>query len=127
MGSEHPLASKRLGVEGAAILRRAARLNGTIVGERGFSPVVAAYLDRIEYDETGWAARVISPTTERPIVIADPAPFFGQPIFIHGAVRVEDVVSRWRAGDPIEEVAEDFRIPLEDVHEDFGTSLQLAA
>lgn len=47
----------------------------------------------------------------------DLARSFGQPIFIHGAIRVEDVLDRWYAGESIAEVAADFGVPAKDVED----------
>ncbi|MGD0715443.1 MAG: DUF433 domain-containing protein [Gaiellaceae bacterium] len=57
----------------------------------------------------------------------DPTRSFGQPIFIRGAARVENVVDRWRAGDPLVEVAEDFGVPTEDVEDILRVALPAAA
>lgn len=136
MGMEHALASHRLYSDGAVILfdyayqqgdDELAGLTEVVKQQRVFAPVVRAYLDRIEYARDGVAARVVSPTTERPIVIVDPARAFGQPIFIHGASRVEDVIDRWKAGDPLAEVAEDFGVPIEDVEDHLRVALPVAA
>lgn len=121
---EHALASKRLFTDGAVILydyaERDVELSGlteVVSRQQVFAPVVAEYLKRIEYAGDGWAARVVSPATPRPIFVADPLRSFGQPIFLDGAARVEDVVDRWRAGDPLTEVTADFGVAVEDVED----------
>ncbi len=40
---------------------------------------------------------------------------------------VEDVLDRWKAGDPLAEVAEDFGVPLEDVEDILRVALPVAA
>lgn len=135
IGLEHALASERLYTDGAVILydyagandEDLAGLTEVVSRQRVFSPVVREYLKRIEYAGDGWAARLMSPATARPVIVADPARSFGQPIFIHGAVRVEDVIDRWRAGDPLADVAEDFGVPAEDVEDVLRVALPLAA
>jgi uncharacterized protein (DUF433 family) len=102
-------------------------LTEVVSHQRVFAPVVTEYLKRIEYGGDGWAARLVSPATVRPLVIADPERSFGQPIFIHGGVRVEDVLDRWRAGDPLAETAEDFGVPVEDVEEILRVAIPAAA
>ena len=71
--------------------------------------------------------RVISPATERPVMVADPARSFGQPIFIRGAARVEDVLDRWRSGEALSSVADDFGVPVEDVEAALRVVLPAAA
>jgi uncharacterized protein (DUF433 family) len=126
IGLDHALASRRLYTDGAVILydyaeaEDAAELAGlteVVSRQRVFAPVVAEYLKRIQYGGDGWAIRLVSPATSRDVIVADPARSFGQPIFIRGAVRVEDVLDRWRAGDAMTEVAHDFGVPPEDVED----------
>ncbi len=136
IGIEYALASKRLYSDGAVILYdyadetgdvELAGLTEVVSRQRVFAPVVEEYLRRIEYASDGWAARLVSPATPRPIVVLDPERSFGQPIFIHGAARVENVLDRWRAGDPLAEVAEDFGVPTEDVEDILRVALPAAA
>lgn len=136
IGIEHALGSRRLYATGAAILfdyadarhdEELAGLTEVVSRQRVFAPVVREYLKRIDYARDGWAAKLVSPATSRAIVVVDPARSFGQPIFIHGAGRVEDVIDRWRAGDPIVEVAEDFGVPAEDVEDILRVALPAAA
>ena len=136
IGIEHALASQRLYTDGAVILydyadaksdAELAGLTEVVSRQRVFAPVVEEYLTRIEYATDGWAARLISPATPRPIVVVDPGRSFGQPIFIRGAARVENVIDRWRAGDPLVDVAEDFGVPTEDVEDILRVTLPVAA
>jgi uncharacterized protein (DUF433 family) len=136
LGLDHALASKRLYTDGAVILYDYAEtkqdhelggLTEVVSRQRVFAPVVEEYLKRIEYGRDGWAARLISPATRQPLVVVDPERSFGQPIFIHGAVRVEDVLDRWRAGEPLSDVAEDFGVPAEDVEDILRVALPAAA
>lgn len=136
IGIAHALASERLYTDGAVILfdyadadrdEALAGLTEVVSRQRVFAPVVEEYLRRIEYGADGWATKLVSPATPRPIVVVDPGRSFGQPIFLHGAGRVEDVVDRWRAGDPLAEVAEDFGVPAEDVEDILRVALPAAA
>ena len=135
IGLRHALASRRLYTDGAVILydyaetadEELAGLTQVVSRQRVFAPVVEQYLRRIEYADDGWAARLVSPATPRSVLLVDPERSFGQPIFIRGAVRVEDVIDRWRAGDSLAEVAEDFGVPVEDVEDVLRVTLPVAA
>jgi uncharacterized protein (DUF433 family) len=136
IGMDYALASRSLYTDGAVILfdyadaandDELAGLTEVVRRQRVFAPIVREYLKRIDYERDGWAARLISPATFRPIVVADPRRAFGQPIFISGASRVEDVIDRWKAGDPLVEVAEDFGVPAEDVEDILRVALPIAA
>ena len=133
IGIDHALASKRLYTDGAIILFDYAtsehddELTVVVTQQRVFSPVVEEYLQRIEHGPDGWAVRVASPVTSRPVVLVDPERAFGRPIFAHGAAPVESVVSRVKAGDPIAEVADDFGVPERDLREYLNAAVPLAA
>lgn len=134
LGLDHALGSKRLYTDGAEILYDYAtkedeeELRGlTIVRtrQRVFAPVIQDYLRRITYARDGWAQRLRLPVSKS--VIVDPNRAFGQPIFEKGAVRVEDVLDRFEAGDSLGDVAYDFDVSVEDVEEVVRVALKTAA
>jgi len=133
IGVDHALASRRLYTDGAVILFDYAEsehddeLTVVVTQQRVFSPIVEEYLQRIEHGRDGWAVRVASPVTARPIILVDPRRAFGQPIFVHGAAPVDSIVGRVKAGDPIAEVAEDFGVPEADVRDYLHAAVPLAA
>lgn len=136
IGFEHALASRRLYADGARVLFDYAEREGdtelagltvVISQQKVFAEVVRDYLTRIEYGADDWAERLVSPATRGRTVIVDPHRSFGQPIFAHGAVRVEDVIDRWRAGESIAAVAEDFGVPAEDVEDYLRVAVPVAA
>ena len=135
MGLEHALASKRLFTDGAELLFDYAESHGdkqlrllTVVrtNQRVFHDVIDQYLKLIAYED-GWAARVTLPITREPLLVADPQRAFGQPIFVHGAARLADVIGRIEAGEDERAVAEDFGVPLEDVRAALASPLRAAA
>lgn len=140
IGVEHALASKRLFTDGAELLydfeeSRAAEdirddLRQLVVvrsGQRVFAPVVAAYLKRITYARDGWARRVQLPAYDVARVVADPAVNFGQPYFVNGGVRVEDVLDRWYAGEALGDLADDYGVPAREIEDAVRVSKRRAA
>jgi uncharacterized protein (DUF433 family) len=126
IGLDHALASQRIYSDGAEILYDFAERYdedeiGTLVvvrsGQHVFRDVIADYLQRITYDEDGWARRLVLPITKRRLVAVDPWRGFGQPLFLHGGAPLNNVLARIRAGEPLEDVAADFDVPREDVQE----------
>src|SRR5437764_1420981 len=120
---EHALASEHLYSDGAEVLYDDARTRSdkqlrllTVVrsGQRVFHEVIERYLTRITY-EGGWAARLMLPITEEPLLLADPERAFGQPVFVHGGARLADVRDRIKAGEDEEAVARDYGVPFEDL------------
>ena len=131
IGIDYALASRKLYTDGASVLYDYAKREGDeelthVVTQQGvFAPVVAEYLQLITRDVEGWPRRVVSPTTD--VVVVDPSRAFGQPIFVRGAVRVEDVLDRIRADERLADVADDFGVPVEDVEAVVRAQLRLAA
>lgn len=109
IGLEHALLSERLRTDGAEILYQNGQ--GELVVVRNhqgvFNEVVAEFLQSITYRD-GFADHLRLPAFEAVDVIVDPHRNSGQPTIDRIGVRVADVVSRVRAGEAIEEVADDF-------------------
>ena len=134
VGVEHALASKRLYTDGASILYDYAKrgrdtgfLTVVLTGQGVFTPVIRDYLKRITYGADSWAARLVLPITAEPLLEVDPRRAFGQPLFIRGGARMEDVIDRFRAGESLVDVAKDFDLRVEDVEAVIRASLAPAA
>lgn len=134
LGLDHALASKRLCRDGAEIFHHfATKTNDDALREltvasgrrRLFVPVIQDYLRRIAYAPDGWARQLTLLASNN--VIIDPERAFGQPIFAKGAVRVEDVLDRFGAGDSVADVAYDFDVRFEDIEEAIRVALTTAA
>lgn len=128
LGVVHALASKRLYAVGAQLLWEVAEegalepedRRALIVlrnGQYVFREVVERYLKRIEYADDGYAARVELPGYEVARITADPTINFGHPYFASTGAPVEAVLSRIRAGEPLDSVAEDFDLGVDEVVE----------
>ena len=126
----HALASRRLFTDGAELLYDfGCSRRGTDEGERALQLVVARsgqlvfvdlirdYLRRISYAEDGYASVISVPAYELADVVADPTRSFGAPIFQRGGARVGDVLERFWAGENLQDVAEEFGVPVEHVED----------
>ncbi|MGH8908174.1 MAG: DUF433 domain-containing protein [Egibacteraceae bacterium] len=141
VGVAHALASKRLYTDGAVILYDYAQagaadpdavqelsgLTRVVDGQRVFAEVVRDHLRRLTYAEDGWADQVVLPYTDRDLLRIRPDQAGGQPLFVHGRAPLEAVVSRWRAGDRLAEIARDFGVPVDDVEDALRVSVGAAA
>lgn len=140
LGVDHALASQRLYTDGAEVLYDYADSSGDdeIKGhvhdlvvvrnnQRVFTEVVRSYLRRVTYDADGYARRIELPAYRIARVVADPKRNFGQPYFLHGGVRVEDVLDRWFAGESWEDLAADYGVPLTEIEDAVRVSKQRAA
>lgn len=126
---EHALASRRLYTDGAEILYDYARESGdgqlrllTVVSsnQRVFHEVIESYLQRVHFDDDAWATEVVVPVTEHEILRVRPDVASGDPLFVSGGAPLSAVVSRHRAGEPVESIADDYDVPVADIREALG-------
>lgn len=96
-------------------------------GQQVFNEVVESYLRGLDFreDECPWLVRL--PAYRFASVVADPARGFGQPIFATGGARVEDVLSLFRAGEPLDVVSDEYGVPLENLEDVVRAATQAAA
>jgi uncharacterized protein (DUF433 family) len=86
-------------------------------GQEVFAPFVREYLQRVEYDDDGWARRLRVPIYSHAEVYADPHHASGEPFFVPSGVPVLDVVGRYAGGDAVGLLAEDYGIPEDQITE----------
>lgn len=119
LGLEHALASRRLYTDGAEVLYDyAQRARDTTKGEsarelvavrhnhRVFSEVVEQYLQRIDFAADGYAQLIHLPQYQAADVTVDPDHAFGRPRFARGGASVDDVIDLFRAGEPVDTIAD---------------------
>lgn len=127
-GIQHALASKSLYTDGAEVLYDYAQSHGDTLesrvardlvvvrnGQRVFQEIVESYLERIEFEADGWAKRIELPQYKEAHVVVDPRRSFGAPIFVTGASRVEDVINRFKAGEDLDLLSQDFGVPKPEI------------
>jgi uncharacterized protein (DUF433 family) len=138
LGLPHALASKRLYTDGAELLFDFGSSNDeaspfikqlVVVrnGQTVFHEVIADYLRRIEYDRTDGYARLIRVPAYQSDVVCDPTRSFGSPIFARGGARVSDVLDRFQAGEPLDDLSLDFGVPAADLEDALRVASRRAA
>lgn len=125
----HALASQNLYTDGAEVLYNFAqhdqedsetqaavmRLLVPRSQQYVFNEVVEKYLQQITFASDGFAEVIRLPHYRSADVVVDPHRGFGHPIFEHSGVRVEDVLGPLRAGEALEDVAEDYGVPVNEL------------
>ncbi len=140
LGVGHALASQELRTDGARLLfeygeRHAADERGRLVrnllavrhGQWEFIEVVEVYLRCIQYGADGFASVIRVPAYKRAEVVADPTRACGAPIFERGGARVDDVVERFRAGEPLVELSAEFGVPADQIEDALRVASRRAA
>lgn len=127
IGLPAALASEALMTDGAEILFDFGRHGGDVGaaraveelvvvrnGQHVFADVVRDHLRSVTYDG-GWITVIRPPGFGDVDVIVDPRLNFGRPTIAGRGVRVEDVLSRIRAGESARDVAVDYGLPMAEV------------
>lgn len=109
----HPLADIQLLADGTDIFAHLldAYIAVTRGGQVALKPVIERYLHRIERDENGLLRRLYPFVDEKGtarIIAIDPRRKFGRPYLVDAGVETSAVVSRYRAGESVAELARDF-------------------
>lgn len=140
LGVEHVLASKSLYTDGVEVLYDYAESTGdtpegksarqlVVVrnNQQVFNEIVEQYLRRIDFGRDGYAQLIHLPQYRTADVVVDPDRSFGIPIFARGAARVEVVLSRFKAGESVESLTEEFGIPADELFDALRVHLDAAA
>jgi uncharacterized protein (DUF433 family) len=84
---------------------------------RVFSEVVEQYLRRIDFASDGYAQLIRLSQYQVADVTVDPDYAFGRPRFARGGASVDDVIDLFRAGEPVDTVAEEFGLSRDEVED----------
>jgi len=121
----HPLVEQRFATVGVKLFIE--RL-GELIGVRNpnqttMRSVLEGYLKRVDRDKFGKVMRLY-PFTRAPrlpeaprIVVIDPTVMFGRPVITGTRVATAMVYQRWKAGEGIEVLAEDYARPIPEIEE----------
>jgi uncharacterized protein (DUF433 family) len=134
------LASRRLYTDGAEVLYdyatsshddavadAARELVVVRNGQHVFNEVVRAYLKRLSFAADDYASMIRLPAYEVAELIVEPSRGFGQPIFARGGARLDDALALFRAGEPLEVVADEYGIPRDQLEDAVRVATRAAA
>ena len=136
IGVGHALASQRLFTDGAEVLydyaehvqdESVASATRELVvvrnGQHVLNDVVQSYLRRIEFGPDGYAQVIPLPGYTAAELVVDTRRGFGQPVFLRGGARLEDVLALFYAGESLGVAAEEFGVPVDQIED----ALRIAA
>jgi uncharacterized protein (DUF433 family) len=133
-GSSHPLADQRFETDGVDLFIRVygEPLNVSRAGQFAIREVVEGYLRRIERDEGGLAARLYPFTRKRTadeprLIVIDPRVGFGRPVLTGSGIATAVIAERYKAGESIDELAEDYGRQRLDIEEAIRCELDVQA
>ena len=134
LDSRHPLAEQRFVTDGADLfVEQFGRLvNISREGQLAIKELIQTYLRRIERDSAGFPIRLYPFTRERKpdepkTIVIDPYISFGRPVLAGTGIATTIIAQRYKAGESIEELAEDYGRPTSDIQEAIRSELWLNA
>ncbi len=134
LDSRHPLVEQRFVTDGADLfVEQFGRLvNISREGQLAIKELIQTYLRRIERDSAGFPIRLYPFTRERKpdepkTIVIDPYISFGRPVLAGTGIATTIIAQRYKAGESIEELAEDYGRPTSDIQEAIRCELWLNA
>lgn len=130
IGVAHALASQKLFTDGVEVLfdfatsarddsatSAAHELVVVRNGQRVLNDVVSSYLQQITFGPDGYAQVIPLPGYTQAELVVDTRRGFGQPVFLRGGARLEDVLALFYAGESLRMAAEEFGVPIEQIED----------
>jgi len=126
LGVARPLATQKFLTNGVALFVEHAGnlLNVSEQGQQALREDFELALTRIEFGRHGGPVLLFPFTREATLgghqprsVVVDPTRSFGRPVLTGAYVRTEVIEQRFRAGDTIAEMAEDYSVPADKIEE----------
>jgi uncharacterized protein (DUF433 family) len=134
LGSEHPLAEQRFVTDKVDLF---VEMFGRLVnisqeGQLAMKDLIESHLRRVERDTSGLPVRLYPFTRERKpeeprIIVIDPNMSFGRPALAGTGIATAIIAQRYKAGESIEELAEDYGRSKSDIEEAIRCELWLDA
>jgi uncharacterized protein (DUF433 family) len=130
----HPLADHKFQTDGVDLfLSQFEKLIAVSqAGQLAMKEMLAAHLRRVEHDAGGLAVRLYPFTRKREadepkIIVIDPYVSFGRPAIARRGIATSIVAERYKAGESIDELAQDYDCERGHVEEAVRVELALAA
>lgn len=132
--SAHPLADQRFETDGVDLFIQhvGELLVITREGQLAMRQVLDGYLRRVERDAEGAVARLYPFTRKRDLqepraIVIDPGVAFGRPVIVGSGVPTAVVAERYKAGESVADLADDYGRTRLEIEEAIRCELALAA
>jgi uncharacterized protein (DUF433 family) len=126
---ERPLIDQTFQTDGLDLFveRYGELINASQEGQRAMKEIIGVYLRRIERDAKGLPIKLYpftrdtqaeaAPTSDPRGVVMNPAVSFGRPVIAGTGIPVSSIYERYRAGDSVADLAQDFRLEIGAIEE----------
>jgi uncharacterized protein (DUF433 family) len=106
-------------------------INASSDGQTVMADALRLSLARVEHDQDGLAARLFpfvrGDGREPKVIVVDPRLSFSKPVVAATGVPVSVIVGRYRAGEDVSAIAEDYGISVDQTHDAIRTAIRAAA
>lgn len=102
-------------------------INASREGQEGMKELIGVYLQRIERDTNGLPIKLYPftrdtqakavPISDPRVVVMNPAISFGRPVIAGTGIPVSSIYERYKAGDSVADLAQDFRLDISAIEE----------
>jgi uncharacterized protein (DUF433 family) len=130
----HPLAHEEFRTDGISLFieRYGTLINASAQGQTQLKAVLTQHLDRIEPDDSGLAIKLYpftrSDEAHNPrIVVIAPRIAFGRLVIDGTGIPTSIIAERYKAGDSLQDLAEDYDCDLSQIEEAIRCEIPLAA
>ncbi len=132
--SRHPLAHEQFETDGVSLLIRKfdSLINASERGQLAMTEILREHLQRIERDEEGLAVRLYLFTRHRHVqnpklILIDPRIAFARPVLAGTGIATSTVAERYKAGESIAALVDDYGRQPEEIEEAVRCELHLDA
>jgi uncharacterized protein (DUF433 family) len=128
-GIDRPLIDQSFQTDGLDLFveRYGDLINASREGQQAMKEIVSVYLQRIERDAKGLPIKLYpftrdtesdeAPKSDPRVVVMNPAVSFGRPVIEGTGIPVSAIYERYKAGDSVAELAQDFRLDTSAIEE----------
>src|SRR5579864_1308853 len=126
---ERPLIDQAFQTDGLDLFveRYGELINASREGQRAMKEIIGVYLKRIERDAKGFPIKLYpftrdtqaeaAPRSDPRVVVMNPTISFGRPVIAGTGIPVSSIYERYRAGDSVADLAQDFRLEISAIEE----------
>lgn len=132
--SRHPLAHEQFETDGVSLLIRKfdSLIDASERGQLAMTEILKEHLQRIERDDEGLAVRLYPFTRHRHVqnpklILIDPRIAFGRPVLAGTGIATSTVAERYKAGESIAALVDDYGRQPEEIEEAVRCELHLDA
>jgi uncharacterized protein (DUF433 family) len=132
--SPHPLADQKFETDGMHLFikKYGQLINISQDGQLAMRNVLSVYLSRIERDAAGLPVKLylftrLRQADEPKVVAIDPYVSFGRPVLVGTGVPTAVIIERYKAGDSIQALADDYECASRDIEEAIRCEIDLRA